>query len=193
MHACSIVPMIQYPPNCFEQISKSPQPVGLKASLLASSTNKKVHIQRFDRESLAGFVNLATYLSPGGIELLQRSGNVIVLPYPEVKTVYFVRDFPVGEPVQRRSFLNRPKLDGLWVRLTFRDHDALEGVMQNNLMQLSAAGFDIIPPDSALHAFVPKSALLEVQVLGVVGSPLRASRRKKPPTKEQIGLFEEQA
>src|SRR5687768_10749777 len=121
MHACSIVPMIQYPPNCFEQIYQIPQLAGLKEPFLASSTNKKVHIQRFDRESLAGFVNLATYQTPTGIELLQRSGNVLVVPYAEIKTVYFVRDFPAGEPIARRSFLNRPKLDGLWVRLTFRD------------------------------------------------------------------------
>jgi hypothetical protein len=185
--------MIQYPPNCFEQIYRIPQLAGLKEPFLASSTNKKVHIQRFDRESLAGFVNLATYQTPAGIELLQRSGTVLVVPYPEIKTVYFVRDFPAGEPVERRSFLNRPKLDGLWVRLTFRDHDALEGVMQNDLLQLSGSGFHIIPPERTLHAFIPKAALLEVQVLGVVGSPLRAGRRKKPPTKEQIGLFEEQA
>lgn len=160
---------------------------------MATSTNKKVHIQRFDRESLAGFVNLATYLTPSGIELLLRSGNVVVLPYPEIKTVYFVRDFPAGELGERRSFLNRPKQDGLWVRLTFRDRDALEGVIQNNLLLIQDAGFYIIPPDSTLQVFVPRTALREVQVLGVVGSPLRADRRKKPPVKEQIGLFEEQA
>jgi hypothetical protein len=160
---------------------------------LATSTNKKVHIQRFERESLAGFVNPATYLTSRGIELLQRSGNLLVIPYVEIKTVYFVRDFPVGEPGQRRSFLNRPKQDGLWVRLTFRDHDALEGVIQNNLLLIHDIGFHIIPPDSTQHVFVPRTALIEVQVLGVVGSPLRADRRKKPPAKEQIGLFEEQA
>jgi hypothetical protein len=160
---------------------------------LATSTNKKVHLQRFDRESLAGFVNPATYLRPDGIELLQRSGNLVAVPYPEIKTVYFVKDFPTGEPGGRRSFLNRPKQDGLWVRLTFRDHDALEGVIQNNLLLIHDLGFDIIPPDSTLRVFVPRAALLEVQVLGVVGSPLRADRRKKPPAKEQIGLFEEQA
>jgi hypothetical protein len=158
---------------------------------LASSTNKKVHIQRFDRESLAGFVNPNTYLTGGGVELLLRSGTLHVVPYTEIKAVYFVRDFPVGEPDDRRAFLSRPKLDGLWVKLRFRDHDALEGVIPNNLLQIDASGFLIIPPDSTQRLFVPRAALLEVQVLGVVGSPLRT--RKKPPAKEQIGLFEEQA
>ena len=158
---------------------------------MANSTNKKVHIQRFDRESLAGFVNPNTYLTGGGVELLLRSGTLHVVPYVEIKAVYFVRDFPVGEPDDRRAFLSRPKLDGLWVKLRFRDHDAVEGVIPNNLLQIDASGFLIIPPDSTQRLFVPRAALTEVQVLGVVGSPLRT--RKKPPAKEQIGLFEEQA
>jgi hypothetical protein len=159
---------------------------------LASSTNKKVHIQRFDRESLSGFVNTATYLTPAGVELLQRSGTVQNVPYADLKAVYFVRDFPIGEPADRRVFVSRPKLDGLWIRLLFRDGDALEGVIPNNLMQVDATGFLMIPPDSTQRVFVPRAALTEVQVLGVVGSPLRKPR-KKPPAKEQIGLFEEQA
>jgi hypothetical protein len=159
---------------------------------LATSTNKKVHIQRFDRESLAGFVNPATYLTGSGVELLQRSGNLQVVPYGEVKVLYFVKDFPEGEPNDRRAFLSRPKMDGLWVRLTFRDGDILEGVIPNNLMQIDPTGFLVIPPDSTQRVFVPRQALADVQVLGVVGSPLRRGR-KKPPAKEQIGLFEEQA
>jgi hypothetical protein len=160
---------------------------------LASSTNKKVHVQRFERESLAGFVNPATYLTSGGVELFQLSGTVAVLPFSEVKAVYFVRDFPAGEPPEKRAFLSRPKLDGLWIRLIFRDQDSLEGVIQNDLLHLDPAGFLIIPPDRTQRVFIPRAALAGVQVLGVVGSPLRGDKRKKPPAKEQIGLFEEQA
>jgi hypothetical protein len=158
---------------------------------LASSTNKKVHVQRFDREPLAGFVNPATYLTPNGIELLQVNGTVAVLPYGDVKLVGFVREFPGPDTaVPRRSFISRPKVDGLWVRLRFRDNDELEGIMRNNLLTMEPPGFDIIPPDGAQRMFVPRAALAEVQVLGVVGSPLRV-RRDKPAPKEQIGLFEE--
>jgi hypothetical protein len=160
---------------------------------VASSTNKKVQIARFDRESLTGFVNPATYLTETGVELLQLTGNVLQIPYQDVKIVYFVREFPASEPALRRAFHSRPKLDGLWLRLTFKDQDSLEGVIQNNLLQIESVGFHLIPPDSNLRVFVPRTALAEVQVLGVVGSPLRADKRKKPPAKEQIGLFEEQA
>ena len=56
-----------------------------------------MHVQRFEREALAGFVNPATYVTPAGVELFQLSGTVVLVPYPELKAVHFVRDFQVGE------------------------------------------------------------------------------------------------
>src|SRR6476661_1958952 len=98
---------------------------------MAGSTTKKVQIWRFDREALSGFVNPTTYISESGIELLTLAGNVIVAKYAEIKAVVFVRDFDPAEDsgILRRSFLSRPKLDGLWLRLTFRDGDVQEAVM----------------------------------------------------------------
>ena len=50
----------------------------------------------------------------------------------------------------------------------------------------------MIPPDPGFQnqrLFIPKTALIAVQVLGVIGSPLRL-RKPKPTAKEQIELFE---
>jgi len=158
---------------------------------LASSTNKKVQIWRFDRDLLSGFVNPLTYLGAAGVELLSLSGTVSVVPYGDIKRVHFVKEFdPSGKLPTRNSFQTRPKMDGLWVRLRFRDGEALEGVLPNNLLQLEPHGFTIVPPDYSYNnqrIFVPKVALAEIQVLGVVGSPLR---QKAKPVKNQIGLFE---
>ena len=60
---------------------------------MAGSTTKKVQVWRFDRETLTGFVNPVTYLTDSGIELLTLAGNVIVAKYPEIKAVFFVREF----------------------------------------------------------------------------------------------------
>ena len=80
------------------------------------------------------------------------------------------------------------------MRLLFRDHDSIEGVVSNNLMLLEPAGFSIVPPDPSFQnqkIFVPRAALAEVQVLSVVGSPLRRQARKVvEPAKDQISLFE---
>ena len=157
------------------------------------STNKKVLVARFDRESLSGFVNPQSYLLAEGLELLTQEGTVNIVPYHDIKLVCFVRDFHQGEPRKElRLFTTRPKMEGLWIRMQFRDGDAMDGVLPNNLLQLDSQGFSVIPPDPGFQnqrIFVPKAALSAIQVLGVVGSPLRI-KKAKPPAKEQIDLFD---
>jgi len=162
---------------------------------LAGSTTKKVLIRRFDREPLTGFVNAQSYLQPGGVELLTPSGTLSVVPYSDIKVVCFVKDFDSPEPDQERKVFNtRPKTDGLWVRMQLRDGEVLDGILSNNLLQLAPEGFTVTPPDAYSNnqrLFVPRAALAQFNVLGVVGSPL--TRRKAKPTPQgQIGLFEEQ-
>lgn len=160
---------------------------------MAASTTKKAVVRRFDREPLSGYVNSVSFLQPGGVELLSVEGNITAIAYAEIKTIAFVRDFTLSEQPERRAFLTRPKMEGLWVALQFRDGDVLEGIMPNNLLQVEQYGFTIVPPDSATshqRIFAPREALRAVEVLGVVGSPLKR-RKAKPDAKEQIGLFDE--
>lgn len=164
---------------------------------MAGSTTKQAIVERFEKEPLSGYVNPISFLQPAGVELLSAQGNVAILPYGEVKTVSFVRDLDAAGRMapgpERRVFLTRPKMGGLWVRLSFRDEDVMEGVMPNNLLQLERYGFTVIPPDSygnRQRVFIPRAALRSVEVLGVVGSPLTRRKAKAAP-EEQIGLFEE--
>ena len=160
---------------------------------MAASTNKKVLVARFDRETLAGFVQTPGGFGSDSVELLTPGGNLLNVPYSETKVVCFVRDFEDGESWrQYRSFATRPKSAGLWVRLRFRDGEVLEGVLANNLMLLEPTGFSFVPPDPAFQnqrLFVPRAALTEVQVLGVIGAAPRRSR-PKPKTEGQIEMFE---
>ena len=160
---------------------------------MAGSTTKKVVIRRFDRESLAGYVHPQTYLRPSGVELLTPDGAFNLIPYDELKAVHFVKDFETGAQAETRIFNTRPKLDGLWLRMKFRDDELMDGILANNLLQLEPYGFTVTPPEpysNNQRVFVPRAALAEVQVLGVVGSPLR-TRKAKPTAKEQIGLFDQ--
>jgi hypothetical protein len=159
---------------------------------VAASTNKKVLIRRYDRETLAGHVNPAVYLQPEGVELVSTQGNIVVVPYPDVKSIAFVREFDAPPP-ERQVFQTRPKMPGLWISLQFRDGERMEGMIPNNLMLLEPMGITITPPDpfgNQQRIFVPRTSLNAVEVLGVVGSPLK-KRKAKPAAKEQIGLFEE--
>ena len=150
-------------------------------------------IERFGREPLKGFVNPQTWLLPEGVEIISTNGTVIVAPYDEIKTVCFVKDLESrSSGPERRIFTTRPKSEGLWVRMLFRDGDFLDGVAPNNLLQFEPYGFTVVPPDaSANHqrVFAPRAALADLKVLGVIGSPLRR-RKRVPPSKDQIKLFE---
>jgi hypothetical protein len=160
---------------------------------LPASTTKKALVRRYHRETLAGYVNPLSYLQPAGIELLSEAGNVSTIPYDEIKTVAFVRDFDSGGAPERLTFLTRPKMAGLWVSFRFRDGEVLQGILPNNLLEITHHGFVVIPPDpngNQQRIFVPRQAVLNVEVLGVVGSPLR-KRKPVPVSQDQIRLFEE--
>lgn len=177
--------MIQYSRKCLE---KSETIV-----LVTASTNKRIIVRRFDREPVTGFVNPQSYLQQTGVEVLSQSGSVLLFPYTDIKALYFVRDFDNFEVESDPKVFNaRPKMNGIWVRMRFRDGDVLEGLLANNLLLLDPFGFTVVPPGPAVSSqrvFVPRAALSDLQVLGVIGSPLRG-RKPKPKPKEQIGLFD---
>jgi len=160
---------------------------------VAPSTNKKVIVARFDRDSVAGFVQTPGAFAEDSVEVLTPSGSLLKIPYSEVKVVCFVREFDGGDSWrEHRHFATRPKTAGLWVRLQFTDGDTVEGLIANNLMSLESTGFQIIPPDPTFQnqrIFVPRSALTNVQVLGVIGSPLKRKRPAKPPVEGQLEMF----
>ncbi len=159
----------------------------------ASAANKKVLVARFDRASLQGFVQTPGGLQSDALELLTPEGTVIQVPYSETKAVCFVRDFDNTETWKRnRCFAARPKSPGLWIQLKFRDGDTLEGLIPNNLLHVEPAGYSVIPPDPTFQnqrVFVPKEALESVQVLGVIGSPLRR-RTKEGAAKDKENQLE---
>lgn len=161
---------------------------------MSSSTNKKVVIYRFDRESIAGFVSPQTWLAAAGVEVLTPAGAVATVPYGEIKAVCFVKEFDGGAWAgERRLFASRPKTEGLWVRALFRDNDFVEGILPNELLQVEPQGYLVAPPDASSNnqrVFLPRLALKELKVVGVVGTPRRQTKGK-PETKTQIGLFEE--
>jgi len=160
---------------------------------LSPSTTKKALIRRYDRETLSGFVNPGSFLQPDGVELLSGEGYASLVPYPEVKYVAFVRDFEGGAEPERTTFQTRPKMAGLWVNLRFRDGAVLEGIIPNNLLSIESNGITVTPPDSAgnlQRVWAPRRSLAGVEVLGVVGSPLRKRKPAATTPKDQIGLFE---
>jgi hypothetical protein len=162
-----------------------------------ASTHKKVVVLLPDRTPVRGYLNPAMLGREETIDLLTLDGEHRAIPLVEIKSVYFVREFNDPFEPERKTFLSRPKLDGLWVRLRFRDEDVMEGIVANNLLDLLDTGVQLTPPDlhgNVLRMFIPRSALLEMKVLGVVGvarrSP-RATREIQAVLEAQSKLFSE--
>jgi hypothetical protein len=154
-----------------------------------ASTHKKVVVLLLDRAAHRGYLNPGKLGDSDTLDLLTPEGEHHSFALKDVKSIYFVRDFADNFEPERKAFLSRPKLDGLWVRLKFRDNDSIEGVVPNDLLSLLDRGVQITPPDlhgTTLRIFIPRSALTEMTVLGVVGIS-----RRKPPAPPQPSLFTE--
>ena len=139
---------------------------------IPASTHKKVVVEFLDKKSVRGYLNPARMAFLENLDLLTPDGAHEEIPVARVRAVYFVRDFAEDFEPERKSFLSRPKLDGLWVKLRFRDGASIEGVIPNDLLNFVDNGLQITPPDfnsNADRIFVPRSALVELTVLGVVG------------------------
>jgi hypothetical protein len=172
-----------------------------------SSAHKKVIVRRFTGETLPGYLPLATFVrnrtAQNALDLLDLEGRVIPLLLHDIKHVSYVRDFNLSdaanpERLTRRTFLARPRTEGLWLRMTFRSGDLLEGLAPTDLGLLddliNDAGLQIIPPDTRSNTqriYVPRSSLTSLQLIAVITSP---SRRKPLPAASvptlQEDLFE---
>ena len=176
-----------------------------------SSAHKKVIGRRFTGETLPGYLPLATFVrnrasqnTPQNlIDLLDLDGRVIQLPIHDIKHICYVRDFNLTdtsnpERLTRRTFLARPRTEGLWLRMTFRSGDLLEGLASTDIGLLddlvNDAGLQITPPDTRSNTqriYVPRSSLTSLQLIAVITSP---SRRKPVPAASvptlQEDLFE---
>src|SRR5215471_15091873 len=95
-----------------------------------SSAHKKVIVRRFLGDTLAGYLPLSGFVRSRAtdkdrvVDLLDLSGRVTSIPLAEIKHICYVRDFNLNDPnperLTRRTFLARPRTEGLWLRLTFR-------------------------------------------------------------------------
>jgi hypothetical protein len=156
------------------------------------STTKKVIVRKMDRDTIHGYVSPSDFVREGKLELLNTSGNVVAIDLKDIKGVFFVREFGDSESLTRKTFASRPRTEGLWVRLKFKDNETLEGMMPNDLSLTTAEGFLINPPDlrtNTQRIFVPRTALESLTVLAVIGATRR--RRGTAEDVRQVPMFGE--
>lgn len=167
-------------------------------NLRSPSTHKKIWVEIFEGEPVRGYVNPRRFDRPEGLELMDAAGQLHTLPWKNVKTAWFVRDWDSPPaPPERRVFARRPRLEGLWVRLRFCDDEVMEGIVVNDLLHQSPHGYLLTSPElngNLQRAFVPRAALAAMEVLGVNpsrGEPRRRRPRAAPEAGRQPRLFAE--
>jgi hypothetical protein len=157
-----------------------------------ASTHKKVVVVLASKKPVRGYLNPSRLGQTDLVDLLTPDGEHQELLLATIRSIYFVRDFSDDFEPERKAFLSRPKLDGLWLRLRYLDGETLEGVVPNDLLSLLDNGVHISPPDlnsATDRIFIPRTALSELTVLGVVGI---ARRKPAPvPASAQPRLFSE--
>lgn len=156
-----------------------------------ASTHKKVVVELADKSALKGYLNPGRIAGAESLDLLTPEGEHEQVPVANVRAVYFVRDLDEEFAPERKAFLSRPKLDGLWVKVRFRDDATLEGVIPNDLVSFLDNGLHLTPPDfnsNADRIYVPRPAIAELTVLGVVGV---ARRKPAAAAAAQPRLFNE--
>jgi len=85
------------------------------------STHKKVIVRKTDRDTVNGYVSPSRFVHDGKLELLNTTGNVVGIDLTDIKCVFFVREFGDSDSLPRKTFTTRPRAEGLWVRIKFKD------------------------------------------------------------------------
>lgn len=89
----------------------------------------------------------------------------------DVKAIFFVDSFEGNSGHKHLNFSSRaPVVNGIWIKVQFRDGEVMEGIVSNSLQYLVASGFFMLPTDPDSNnklVYVMKSWLVDHRVLGM--------------------------
>ena len=160
---------------------------------------KPVIVRKFSRDWCAGYAGAEFGQQKTELEFLDLGGKVVRMDWEQVKWVCYVRDFPAGtadqanpERLLRKRFSLRPRVAGLWLRLTLNDGDELEGLAANDRSLVDGAGLLLTPPDTRSNTqriYVPRQAIQMLEVVSLIGAAGRKRVEAAQAGEEQPGLF----
>jgi hypothetical protein len=133
---------------------------------------RKVVLRKLDGSVLKGFLaEIPIWNGREYISIQSLTNDEIRIPKSEVKALFFVRRFGGNkEHSEVRFFDTHPRIDGLWLRVTFKDNEVVEGIVANHFDFFVEEGFYIKPPDPNTNnrlVYVLKNALKDLTILGI--------------------------
>ena len=162
-----------------------------------ASQRKPVIVRKFSRDWCAGYAGTSFGQEAAELEILDLNGKVLRIGWEQVKWVCSVRDFPAGETANperllHKRFAVRPRMPGLWLRMTLTDGELLEGLAANDRSLVEGPGLLLPPPDTRSNTqriFVPRSSIREMAVLAVISSAVAGRGRGERGSELQPELF----
>ena len=108
---------------------------------------------------------------PPHIALELAGGGKKVIDLRSAKALFFVKTLEGrNDYVEIKFFERNPQIEGLWIKIRFKDGEVTEGIVHNSLPFVSDTGFFLRPPDPQSNnrvVFVVKSFLADFRVLGI--------------------------
>ena len=164
-----------------------------------ASGRKPVIVRKFSRDWCAGYARPDFGQDAAELEILDLAGKVLRMPWDSVKWVCYVRDFSASsvdqtnpERLLHKRFTVRPRAAGLWLRMTLTDGDELEGLATNDRSLVDGVGLLLTPPDmrsNTQRIYVPRLAIQTLEVVSLIGTPVRRRPTGTAMPEEQPELF----
>jgi hypothetical protein len=174
-----------------------------------ASSRKKVILRTVTDSIYPGYLPVSgiveTVAGVPVVSLLDLEGRIAAIPLATVHHIAFVRDFNLNdrddpERLTRRTFLARPRAEGLWLRLTLTGGDIFEGLAPLDISLVDGLlddhGIYLIPPDirsNTQRLYIPRSVITDLQVLAVITTPSKPKPSKSDAAADQPSLFPDAA
>jgi hypothetical protein len=103
------------------------------------------------------------------LEIINRDGNAETFRLPDIKAVFFVRDFKGNRSYSDVKFLNKQHLSQhVWVRVELYDGEVIEGKVENKTELLTCSAIHLWPSDEDSNNFavyIPKASIQSFVIL----------------------------
>jgi len=108
---------------------------------------------------------------PSTVSLDLPGGGSRIVDVGSAKALFFVKTLDGrSDYVEIKFFERNPQIEGLWIKIKFKDGEVTEGIVHNSLPFVADSGFFLRPPDPQSNnrvVYVVKNFLSDFRVLGI--------------------------
>jgi hypothetical protein len=166
-----------------------------------ASSSKKVILRTLENALHFGYLPVSGLVVDGAVPLLGLDARILSIALETVRSIAYVRDFNLNdkddpERLVRRTFMARPRAEGLWLRLTLTGGDIFEGLAPLDLALadglLEDRGLFLLPPDmrsNTQRLYIPRAVITNLQLLAVITTPSKSKPEKTAANPQDDWLF----